>query len=665
MKALWIVVLAAAVLWPSHTLSVFHGVPLDTPAAALILGLAVPVLCWIHRRYLDNTLVRIAIVALLALKIADAAFLTQQGLCARFSTAAPYSTNVLTIPIDEPHGVLRSWDVRADWRADNPACTAIVDRPYADASSFPAWFVNITDFATSGRRDLALDVSGYMRTGERALFVLDVDRDMTVTGRLGSQDVSSTGGRPMMAALDAGPQRISLHATLTGDRWRLAPTLNGRDAFRAASFTIAEPRALDRIAGAFGVLETALIVLLAGGWIASIAFAYRSSPALLLWCVASACVLAGLGATGRFERFAVLLLAAAVLVPVAQPHRNLRGALLLVGVPWLALIAARSLPQAGHFSAYSNDDWLAYQAAGYRIFMSGFWLEGGSKVFDYQPLYRWLSGALHLVFGDSSVGETFWDAVCLLLGASATFVLVDRASGFRWAVAAAVATLATFWLGTIWYFVGRGLSEVAAAGWGFIAALLLVSDRDGNKTLAVLAGIFAVLMFYTRLNHLLFAVFLVALLSRFEARAALAYLATFAAGVALFATRTWWYTGVFSVLYGTSLKINDTGLRLTTIASREVWGKVWHSLRALVWMNEPPSPDPRAVFVVIGVLVSIGVLLRLPKLNRLPFSIAVVTLGACVSSLLAHTHNYPGRMSIHLVPFAVAMAACAVTRLVR
>src|SRR5882672_4691684 len=158
--------------------------------------------------------------------------------------------------------------------------------------------------------------------------------------------------------------------------------------------------------------------------------------------------------------------------------------------------------------------------------MSGFWLEGGSRVFDYQPLYRWMSGALHLVFGDSSVGETYWDAICLLLGASVAFVLVDRAAGFRWAVAAAVGTLATFWLGTIWYFIGRGLSEVAAAGWGFVAALLLLRNRPANVRLAVLAGVFAALMFYTRLNHLLFAVFLLALLSRFDVRPALAYLGT-------------------------------------------------------------------------------------------------------------------------------------------
>jgi len=663
-RAIWIAVALAAVLWPSHTLSALHGAPLDTRAGALVLGLALPVLVWIHRRYLDHAAVRAVIIALALVKLADVSLLTQQGLCAKSRTSAPFSTSVLTIPIDEPAGVLRSWDVRADWRSDAPRCTAIVDRPYAETSAFPAWFDNLFNDFAPGYRRVVTDITGYARVPERGLFVLETAGEMTVNGSIGGQAIASTDGRPMLAALEAGTHRIDLHAQFAGiNGWRLVPTLNGRDFFTAAALTASAPRAIDRAAGVVAFVETALIVLLVAGWIAAIAFEFRASPAMLAWCLASTTALAILGTSARFERFAVLLLAGAVLVPVADRDRDVRAALLLVGVPWLALIAAQSLPQIAHFTEYSSDDWLAYQVAGYRIFMGGFWIEGGSKAFDYQPLYRWISGALHLVFGDSSIGETYWDGVCLLLGASVAFVIVHREAGFKWAVAAAAGTLATFWLSTIWYFVGRGLSEIAAAGWGFIAALALLRNRTADVKLAVVAGVFAVLMFYTRLNHLLFAVFLVALLARFAVRPAVAYLATFAAGVALFAARTWWYTGVFSILYGTSLKYNDTGLRPATIASPEVWGRVWHSLRALVSVNEPPSMDFRGILVVAGVLLSLGALLQLPKLNRLPMTVAIVTLGACASSLLAHTHNYPGRMSIHLAPFAVAMTATAGARL--
>ncbi len=305
-------------------------------------------------------------------------------------------------------------------------------------------------------------------------------------------------------------------------------------------------------------IAVSLVAGLLAAWVLSVVVEYVASPGLLAWCAMAACALAACGATGRFERLSALILLVAVFVPVAEPHRNLRGAFLLVGVPWLALFAARTLPQVGHFSAYSNDDWLAYQVAGYRIFMHGFWLEGGSKVFDYQPLYRWMTGLLHLVFGDSSVGEAYWDAICLLLGALVAFALVKPVAGFRWATAAAAATLATFSLGTIWYFVGRGLSEVAAAGWAFLAAIALLRAQNARAAVAVAAGALAVLMFYTRLNHLLFAVSLLALLvpadvparwrevfdtlPRINLRAAVFYAATFAGGVVLFATRTWWYT---------------------------------------------------------------------------------------------------------------------------
>src|SRR5207244_3498849 len=152
-----------------------------------------------------------------------------------------------------------------------------------------------------------------------------------------------------------GVHRVDLHGTLTGDDWKLVPTLNGRDAFSAASFTTTAPGIVDRAAVLFRAADVALVVVLLGAWMLSVAWAYRASPALLAWCAASAAVLAAVGATGRFERVAVVLLAGAVLVPVAEPHRNLRGALLLVGVPWLALIAARSLPQIAHITAYSND----------------------------------------------------------------------------------------------------------------------------------------------------------------------------------------------------------------------------------------------------------------------------------------------------------------------
>jgi hypothetical protein len=674
-----------AVLWPSRAFSMFDGLPLDGAAEAVGLGVLVPVLWIVSPRFFDAAWVRGAVLLLLVVKIAGAALLTQEGLCARFSTSAPYRTQVLTIPIEEPHGVLRSWDVRAAWRSENPRCTAIVDRPYASWSAFPVWFLNVMDFVSdleghrteTAPRRLSMAVSGAIDAPAPGSLSIALDRDVALTGRIGSVDVASSGGEPVAVSLEAGVHPIALDMQLTGSAWKFVPTWNGRNAFREATFTVDPPRAFERwLAPVLGFGASALVTVLLAGWTAMLIGDYLASPIMLVWTAGASGVLAMAAATGRLDRFAVLLLLFAPFVPIATEHRTWRGAVLLVGVPWLVFFAARSVTQIGQVTVYSVDDWLAYQVAAYRIYMNGYWLEAGSRLFDYQPLYRWINGALHLIFGDSSVGEEYWDAFCLLAGGMLAFIIVAPRGGFRLAVAAASITLALFAIGTIWYFVGRGLSEISAAGFAFAAALCLLSPGTDWRIAAV-AGLFAALMFYTRLNHLVFGAVLVVLLLpagltsawhqvrttpwRIRVRPAIAYMAAFAIGVALFALRTWWYSGVFSVLFGTSLKNNDIGLRPSTIASPEVWSRIGHSLSALVWMNEPPHPDVRALVVVVGVGLALLALVQVPRVKELPASLALVVVGALASAVVTHTHNYPGRMSIHLVPFAVAMTIAAVS----
>src|SRR5262249_5243686 len=156
-----------------------------------------------------------------------------------------------------------------------------------------------------------------------------------------------------------------------------------------------------------------------------------------VWVAALSAILAVAGRfSGHLARLSTVLLPAACALPVTTANRNVRGAFLLVGVPWLSLFASRSLADIGHVTRYSADDWLTYQLAGARIYMGGFWLEGGSATFDYQPFYRWISGALHVLFGDSSVGELYFDAACVLGGALLAFEIARRSAGFRGGTAA-------------------------------------------------------------------------------------------------------------------------------------------------------------------------------------------------------------------------------------
>jgi hypothetical protein len=140
------------------------------------------------------------------------------------------------------------------------------------------------------------------------------------------------------------------------------------------------------------------------------------------------------------------------------------------------------------------------------------------------------------------------------------------------------------------------------------------------------------------------------------------YAAVFSGGVVLFMLRTWYYTGAFSLFYGTSLRHNDTGLRPWTVFDAEAWAKVAHSLASFAWLNEPPRFDPRALVMIAGVLVAVAAVLQVPVARRVPGSLVLVAAGASLGAFFAHAHGYPGRFSIHAVPLASALAICGVKR---
>ena len=139
------------------------------------------------------------------------------------------------------------------------------------------------------------------------------------------------------------------------------------------------------------------------------------------------------------------------------------------------------------------------------------------------------------------------------------------------------------------------------------------------------------------------------------------YLGTFGVSVLAFMARTWYYTGHFSLFYGTSLKNNDTNLRPWTAFDPAVWSKVAHSVMGMVFMNEPPRVDVRAAVVVAGGIVAALAVAQLPLARRTPVALLLVTLAGAAGTLVAHSHGYPGRFTIHLVPLAAALSVIAVS----
>ena len=210
-------------------------------------------------------------------------------------------------------------------------------------------------------------------------------------------------------------------------------------------------------------------------------------------------------------------------------------------------------------------------APAYRIYLQGYWLEGGEPTFWFQPGYRWIAGALHMLFGDSSLGEFHWDGICLAIMALFAHELVARVAGFKWGLMAAATVLTLVMQGPPWIYWGVGLSEHAAAGFIYAAALIAVMAASWRLRLA--AGVLAILGFFVRLNNLpiafAIAVFAIPLdvrvrdlwtprqwLPRVDWRTAGFVIGAAVIGVLLFSLRTWHYTGVFSFFQGTTLGTN-------------------------------------------------------------------------------------------------------------
>jgi len=131
---MWGLLAVVALLWPARTAGLLDGLPLEsTTANAVLVGLVLPSLVWFHPRFLRARLVRGVIFALLVWKAIGAAAITPDGWCVRFEPQRPLVKDAVSIV---PH----SWDVRADWLSNEPACSAVVRRAYKGLGEFPVGF---------------------------------------------------------------------------------------------------------------------------------------------------------------------------------------------------------------------------------------------------------------------------------------------------------------------------------------------------------------------------------------------------------------------------------------------------------------------------------------------------------------------------------------------
>ena len=147
----------------------------------------------------------------------------QDGWCVRFQPERPFAKDAMTAP--------HAWDLRADWRTPDPACSAIMTRSYHDVREFPAWFFNLPppndswpapeDYPPKAR--VGMRVSGFLSTSTDGILDIEIGPDITygvvIDGRLSAPRVPLT----------RGIHQVVIEGMITGKRWALVPRWNGEE----------------------------------------------------------------------------------------------------------------------------------------------------------------------------------------------------------------------------------------------------------------------------------------------------------------------------------------------------------------------------------------------------------------------------------------------------
>ena len=689
MSALWGLAAIAVLLWPDHLTGDLDGAPLDQLHEAILLGLFVPFLWWLHPGYLRHRLTRALIVMLVVAKIGSS-FLVRDGWCVQFDAPKPLVTDSV--------GRIHSWDVRADWWSPTPRCSAIMTRPYREYKEFPVWFFNMppTDHNLPGPEDrppyatLDMTASGYFDLPAPGELIVETGETMQTALIVDGSEVAADGPSRHKTLLDAGRHFVQVRARMSGNRWTFVPLLVQPIWNGFALPTVTRASATDqRIRLPLWLLIQALTWALVIGWLVSFIWRWED-PLTLGFAALASCVVGWLGAhpgpnfvLTPWATWSITALGLAIALSVPKGKQTLKGAFVLIGVPWLAFVTAVHAPHIGRFSLYAGgDDMWMFQRFAYRIYLQGYWLQGGELTFWFQPFYRWIAGALHMIFGDSSMGEFWWDAICLLVPALFAHQAVAATYGFRWGLAAAVLCLTVVMQGPAWLFVGLGLSDIASAGFIYLAALVILSARRRGRisiATAAGAGVLASIGFYTRLNNLpmAFAASAFGLSLAVTPRrwwrpttwwphvswnALFGVAGVILIAMTLFTIRTYHYTGVFSMLHGTTWG-NHVLWRADQPLSDNA-AAMLSSLMMVLTFNDPPRFELYALPLLFGAFVAVAALLNIRVFREVPLALAAFFLVACSGALAARGVAYAGRFSIHLLGAGCALTVCAIASLV-
>jgi hypothetical protein len=112
-----------------------------------------------------------------------------------------------------------------------------------------------------------------------------------------------------------------------------------------------------------------------------------------------------------------------------QVDRIISSIFLLFGPALLFFFSNKWWSSLGQWKNWgAGDDWVTYQKLAREVVVNGEWLNAGETVFTMQPLYRYIIGIYHWLFGQSAFVQNMSDVWCVL---GATVLIARFAIKFR------------------------------------------------------------------------------------------------------------------------------------------------------------------------------------------------------------------------------------------
>jgi hypothetical protein len=252
--------------------------------------------------------------------------------------------------------------------------------------------------------------------------------------------------------------------------------------------------------------------------------------------------------------------------------------------------------------------------------------------------------------------------------------VVASFAGFTAGLLSAVIPLAIFLLGPTLEFVGFGLSEISSASFIYVAAFFAMRNRGWHD--AIIAGVLLILAFYTRLNNLPMALAVAAFAlpitmpasaawrprtwwPRIQWRVVTGVVVALAIGAVLFAWRTWYYSGVFSVFHGTQREFLAVWKPHMTFG--EAVPAMISSVMMVITASDPPALVWHSAPLVAATAIALLAIFNVPGFRRAPLPVVLLFLAGCAGALVTRGWGHEGRFSIHLFGAAAALCGWAVS----